>query len=282
MRECKVTESIRRKSIYLAVFLFVLSAVYLVISLDIGFYFYIPLFIEIKRIFLLVLVIGYLLLLSTIMISNKGEIKRIVIFVVAIPFCALFSILSLDFPEKIVASSDLGNRRYYITFEEYLKEPRTTLRIYRCHTNQIRCDRIYKTMWVDWIPDIEMIADKKSNEMHVLLERTLFFADGESLREIVEHEEVGNYYYYISVYPYNWFSKDEHTYRLHKCPVTFIACDQLPFQYTDMATGFDIVFDENADELKVYKSSYQAEDTLVYTFGAEAKCYVDECSIPEE
>jgi hypothetical protein len=165
----------------------------------------------------------------------------------------------LYFPEQILDSADLGDHRYYVTVGPDGEPCCLSYRVYRCTLNGLECE-VINTEGMANVESVNLIVDEKRNEVLVIQDSYLGYSyltyvDGAQPREILTSEQFGDSVYYIGVYPpYGPGSfRDQHTYTLYQCPVTFTSCQQLPFLYTDTGGAFKLTFDETTNTLSVYR-----------------------------
>lgn len=145
------------------------------------------------------------------------------------------------------------------------------------------CVNLYSNVNGPYFYNADFVVDERMREVHVFHDGYWVYTDGIQPREILAYEEYKDNIYSLGVYPTYGSSSDWHTYTLHKCEASFTLCQQLPFLYTDTGGSFEIKFDESTDELKVYTWNWKTdEEVLIYLYGAEPKCYVEGCTIPDE
>jgi len=278
----KAAEPIRHITTFFVVALFVLTVGYFVFRRYPGIFLPLPIFVAIKLFYGNILAIGFIVLLPVLAISKYPEKVRVILLIFSTPFCFLCSYMAIDFPEKILASAKLSNYSYHVSMEGMIDETSAIYRTYRCNTNDLECKVIYSETSGS-VDDVVLIADEKMSELHVLQSGYIRFTDGAQPREILTSEQFGDFVYTIGVYPpYGSSSDHQYTYWLYKCQSSFTECQQLPFQYMDNGGSFELVFENDTKELKVYQFGYKVDHLLIYSYGTEAKCYVERCSVPVE
>jgi hypothetical protein len=253
---------------------------YFIFTRYIGNFLPLPLFVDAKRIYIYFLAIGFLVLIAILAISSYSKIIRIALLILVVPFCCLFSYMSLDFPERILASAKLSNYHYYVTLEGMIDEVNAIYSTYRCNAKDLECKIIYSET-SGTVDDVVLIVDEEMQELHVLRTGYERFTDGAQPREILTSEQFGDFIYSIGVYPPYGSLREQRIYMLFKCKNTFVSCEKLPFNYTGDGGSFKLTYEDNTNELKVYRWRYDTEDVLIYSYGIEPKCYVEQCKIQD-
>jgi hypothetical protein len=278
----KVATLISRISNAFEIIILVLIAGYFVFLYYFGEFFSLPTFLTLNRVYILVLAIGSFVSLITLPVTKFSNIARFGILFLIIPFCCLFSYLAIEFPKQILDTANLDNHRYYITVEAELFKPHTIYKTYKCNLMGKGCVIINTGVSGASIEDVKLVPDETVNELRVFRQGYLIYIDGIQPHAILTSEELGEFIYYVGIYPdYHVSVTEQHTYMLFKCQTSFRSCQQLPFQYTDTSGSFELKSGSNTNELKVYKWKNSPSDVvLVYSYGAKPKCYVEKCTIP--
>lgn len=70
-------------------------------------------------------------------------------------------------------------------------------------------------------------------------------------------------------------------YSLYKCELDNTYCEKLPFMYDGEYGGYpsELISNGSTSEIEVYIEAYLAENILIYTYGREPRCYVEDCHI---
>lgn len=280
----KVATSISRTSNILETTTLVLIAGYFVFLRYSGAFVSLPTFLAFNHVYIVVLAISSFVSLIALPATKFSSIVRLAVFVLLVPFCCLFSYLSMEFPKQILDTANLGNHRYYITVEAEFFEPRTIYKTYKCNMTGKGCVILDTGVSGASIDDVKLVPDETANEMRVFRHGYLIYIDGTQPHAILTSEEFGEFIYYVGIYPdYRVSATEQHTYMLFKCQTSFRSCQQLPFQYTDTSGSFELKSDSSTNELKVYKWKHSPSDAvLVYSYGAKPKCYVEKCTIPTQ
>ena len=121
----KVIEAAKRISIVLGALVLILLIGYFAFLDYFGKSFPLPVFFEIQRIWIIALAIGLLLFLPTLRASKFPILIRILVFLIASPFCCLFSYIAFQAPTTFLDTTEFNNYRYYITVQGAFAEPRT-------------------------------------------------------------------------------------------------------------------------------------------------------------
>lgn len=231
-------------------------------------------------------IVGFIMLFLALIFSDYSIVVRIIVFLPSAYFCGLISLIFLfslgSTPEEIYTSTEFGDWHYHITTTGVPTESWMQVNVYRCNSHDMACERIFYELGGSTVYSAGFIVDDSMGEVHVLHDGHLVFTDGFQPREIHWYEELNDSIYTIgSFLPYG-SSSDRHTYVLHKCESSYKSCQQLPFKYIYIDGSINITFDESTDELKIYLYKSTIGDVLIYSYGTEPKCYVEECSIPVE
>lgn len=245
-----------------------------------------PVFVNTKRIYLIILAIGFIALLLLLAVSKYSVIVRVVLLIFATPFCCLFSYAAIDFPEEILASADLGSYRYHITMEGMIDEPRAIYITYRCNESNLECEIIYSETSC-CVDEIAIITDEKLNEVHIVRNGNLEYTDGEQPRRVLASEEYKDFLYVVGippvdVYPIYGSSSEKYTYSLYRCNTSFKECQKLPFGYSNTGGDIWLIINEDTNELEMYNWQSDTQDVLIFTYGVEPKCHVEQCVYPTE
>lgn len=245
-----------------------------------------PIFIDAKRLFEIILAIGFLFLLPALLISNYSKILRTIISIPAFLVFCLFSYLVIDIPEEILDSAKLGNRHYFVTVQGNI-EPTTTYTVYRCNTNDLKCERIFTQINGASIFNMSFVVDESMNEIHVLYRGSMIYTDGEHPRRVLASEEYKGFIYNVGilpvdVYPIYGSSSEQYTYSLYRCNTFYKECQKLPFSYSDTGGDIWLLVNEDTNELEMYNWQSGTQDVLIFTYGVEPKCHVEQCAYQEK
>lgn len=97
-------------------------------------------------------------------------------------------------------------------------------------------------------------------------------------------EELDNHVYYLfSSCRQMGVGCQNQMYFLYECKLDNTFCEQLPFMYDGEYGGYptELTSDETTSEIEVYIEAYLAENILIYTYGREPRCHVEDCHILE-
>jgi len=244
-----------------------------------------PIFVIVKHIYLNILAIGFFLLLPALVISNYSSIIRIVLLILVTPFFCFFSYAAIDHPEEILASAKLGNHRYHVTIEGIVGDVQTAYNTYRCNGNDLGCEIIYSET-SGGIDDIVLVTDENTKELHVLRNGYIKYTDGEHPRMILASLQYEGFLYAVTTPPVDVYAvygslHDKYIYSLYRCTISFIDCQKLPFHYIDSGGSFTFDVNENTNELELHHWRSDTNVILIYSYGKEPKCHVEQCSTPD-
>ena len=57
-----------------------------------------------------------------------------------------------------------------------------------------------------------------------------------------------------------------------------MECQKLPFSYTDYGGSFRLTLNEVTNELEMHNWKSDIGDILIFSYGAEPKCYIEQCT----
>ena len=278
----RVIVSVRPISNSLIKLIPVLTIVYFAFLHYFGDFLPLPIFIVAKRICVIILAIGFLLLLPAFSISSYSKVIRFFISIPAVLFCCLFSYLTVDIPEEILDSAVLDSHIYYVTVQGNI-EPSTTYIVYRCNTNSLKCQKIYIQLSGVEIFDASLVVDERLKEVHVLYRGDVIYTDGENPRRVLASAEYKGFIYNVGilpvdVYPVYGSSSEKYNYSLYRCNISYKGCKKLPFSYSDTGGSIWLFINEDTDELDLYNWQSDTNDVLIFTYGAKSKCHVEPCT----
>jgi hypothetical protein len=249
----------------------------------------------------LALVIGYgltvfilVFAIFAMMLSRNANIPKIgifsaVMFVVTIPLCCLSSMLPLYIP-TVLDAKKIDHDTYYLTGELMPFKSRAFSRLYKCNNINRQCEQ---TIFFDGaggagFRPLHLMIDKldSPDEVNVIytghdgFER-LEFTYGAQSRYYDYPAQLNSHLYYLA-YNRNIEPKLT-TFWLFKCNLDNTSCVQLPIMYE--GTGYlrytKLNIDEKTSEISVYIDDEIGQDTLIFTWGENPRCYVQGCEILE-
>jgi len=276
----KIIESVGKISKLLVVTYAVFAIVYFAFLLYFERLFPLPISIGIENIYIRLLAVGFFILLPALLLSNLSKVFRILIFFLATPFCCGFIyILFLEFPIKeTLQTIDFDNYRYYITVESEIAKPHTIYKTYMCDKNGLDCQVVFNYRSGSTIDDVDFVVNENKTALYVLQRGVLVYTYEARPWKVVSSLEQGDFTYYIGDYHTYSNSDNQHTYGLYECKNSLASCEQLPFQYTKFGYLY-LRFDERTDELIIYEHRYQQDEVIIYSYGSEPKCFVEQCTV---
>lgn len=282
----KVITSIGRINSFLVLSIVILFVGYLVFLRYFQSFLPLPVFIEAKRIYMIILAIGFFALIPISLVTNYPIIIRIVISMFVIPFCCVFSYLSIDVPQRILKSKDFDNHRYHITVEGDFDQSFVIYRIYKCESDDLKCQELYYDYSAS-IDDVEFVEDEKMNELQVIFRGIMKYTDSLHPRQILTSEKYMGFIYSVTippvdVYPIYGSSSRQFAYSLFRCSTSYKECQKLPFSYSDTGGSIRLIINEDTDELEMYNWQSDTGRVLIFSYGANLKCHVEQCVYPTE
>jgi hypothetical protein len=192
----------------------------------------------------------------------------------ATPIICLTGFLAMDLPERINNSGRLGNQNYYVSSGGVLLEYFTKYTMYRCNSYGMDCtvvDEEYGMLF-----NTDLILDESLKNAHFFVNGYLYFTDGVIPRsyELSYAERLGQDIYWLAYY-----SESPVEFIFYRCnDETRMDCELLPFHYSQKVVkdvkNTELVVDDENKTVSIY-----IDGELIYVYGSEPKCYVENCFI---
>jgi hypothetical protein len=249
-----------------------------------------------------VLVIGYALaiikstfaMLGMILDKNitysKFNILGVVIFIFTIPLCCLGSLLSLQTP-TVMDTVNINEHTFFLTGELEFLDSHAYSRLYKCNKATYQCEQ---TIFFDGgggagFRPLHLMIDKlhNPNEVNVIYteydsSERLEFTYGAQPRYYDYPVQLNDHLYYLAHYRYTEYRPVSTTFVLYECELDNTSCKQLPIQYEGFGRLRDTTVDETTGEINVFIDNQINQDTLIFTWGEQPRCYVKGCEILDE
>ena len=165
----KVIASIGRTSSFLVLSIVILFVGYFIFLRYFQSFLPLPVFIEAKHIYMIILAIGFFALIPISWVTNYPSIIRTALSMLVIIFCCVFSYLSIDIPERILTSTEFNNHQYHITVEGDFDQNFVTYIVYKCDVDNFKCQELYSD-YSSSIDNVDFVVDEKLNELHYVQE----------------------------------------------------------------------------------------------------------------
>lgn len=254
---------------------------------SIPFIFYIRDYTSISNVGALVVSTGYLFAVFIVVNMKKSteKIASTSILLFTMPLCCLGNALSLQAP-IVLDTAKVDSETFYLTGELEVFDSHAYSRLYKCNDITYRCER---TRFFDGgggagFRDLHLMIDRtsSSDEIHVIYRNyagfeMLDFTHGSQPRYYDYPAQLNNYLYYLARYNNN--ESKTTTYLLYECNLDNTSCKQLPIKYEGNGYLRDTIVDETTAEIKVYIDNEPNQDTLIFTWGKNPRCYVEGCEV---
>ena len=192
---------------------------------------------------------------------------------------------------SIEASARCNGKTYFITYGAPVLDEQWTYRQLTIWRGPFR----YQSRFFGYAPghgSSRFVCDAAHGETHIVsnLSDGLRYTDGPNPRtyELGEWAALHGHYYFLS-----WqlaepratcsdpCSGREEVYTLYECTEHYTGCHSLSISYTTRnADGFAVRAKLETDQVDVYQLSYTPYDeTLIFTYGPEPRCFAEGCII---
>ncbi len=219
--------------------------------------------------------------------TSKFGILSAVMFVVTTLLCCISSAILPSLP-RVLDKIELSNTTYYLTGELEVLDSHAFHRLYKCTNTLFLCERtpFFVGGGASFRP-LHLMIDKTTNPNKINVTSS---CDGESSFLEYTYGAQPRYYdypaqlndrlYYLAYYD-NPEPKST-TFLLYECKLDNTSCKQLPIKYQGFGRLRNTIANETTGEISVYIDSQTNQDTLIFTWGEQPRCYVKGCEILEE
>lgn len=162
------------------------------------------------------------------------------------------------------------------------------MNVYRCSDSLFSCTKIFSE-WSLSPPDT-IVVDSVKEEVHFVFEpyHRIYYTDSKEPRGYVRDSvNTDDYIFTLSV-ENNCDDRDVclgDIYTLYQCKLDYTLCTPLNVRYTDAndnTSWMSLEYDEERDEVNVYREDDDYNEILVFTYGNKTHCFDDGCSILNE
>lgn len=261
---------------------------FLLLRFSIPLIFYVNKYHRIIQVFGYALLAGYLFTLALLFLRRFKEAKfplfSLGLFIFVTMLCCLSTNIAIHLP-TVLDKAVLDSETYYLTGELESFDIRAYHRLYRCNNRQIRCEMtsFYAGggasfqplhLMINNVGKISVIytsVDGSSRLDYTLRKQSLFYDYPAQLK---------NRLYYLAYY--RNLDPRSVTYTLYECSLDNTSCKQLPFQYIGFGYLREITANEETGEINIIIDNEVDQDTLIFTYGENPRCYVEGCEILEQ
>jgi len=293
--ESKFSQTLKKIGDFLIILMPIFSVGYFFwVRFRIPLVFYVSNYNEISLVGVLLLSVGSIFtifaLIYTKSISKSGiRILGIIIFALTLPLCCLNVVVAIfPYHTKVLDKAQISNTTYYLT--GVVNEDGHFFRdLYKCKNNHSACEKIpfYSgggTSVEYWHLMIDKTTDPNEiNAIWVTFDSTEFleYTYGTYPRYYDYPAQLNGHLYYLS-YPEDFTYYKPTIFSLYECKLDNTSCKKLPIQYMGKGRSKETIADEITGEIKVFIDDQWGQDTLVFTWGENPRCYVEGCEILEE
>jgi hypothetical protein len=226
-------------------------------------------------------------------ISDLHWLLKTLYIILMIPlYCLSIFFFSAESFE-ILDSDILNGRNYHLVYWYENYDDAFACELYECNEKGTDCSAIESSVHYDCYNlgrDPQLKIDPVHNEIHVQYANSvgheyLSYSYGDLPRKYAYQNapsEDDNYFYYIAADAYIPYSQNSRNVMLYQCEKDHSACSRLPFQLPVKSSyrNLSLEREETSGELNIMGIDYQTEEKiLLYTYGKEPTCWVDECSL---
>jgi hypothetical protein len=239
--------------------------------------------------------LGIYIIISTVLLKIKHRGLKIIFFLFT--FGTLFiNALYLSYltPRLDVATTCNGNA-YFVTSGPSFSYERLTY-IQWTKWSSVLHYKTYTLSYSGWSHPDEIICDVENREAHFIKYANgygfLLYIDGSNPQEFISTAtaKLGNKLYYLAedwILPKGCDPKkpwdcEIYINTLYECELDYLNCNALPVTYTHQSYYYllDLITDEESEEINLVKLDYGSDnETLVFSYGKNSRCFVDGCTI---
>ena len=221
---------------------------------------------------------------------SKIGILRAVMFLTTTLLCCISSAALPSLP-RVLDKTELSNTTYYLTGELEVLDVHAFHRLYKCNNSSFLCEQtpFYAGEGSSFLP-LHLMIDKTTNPDEINVTRTSY--DGESTfleytygthpRYYDYPVQLNDHLYYLAHYRYTVYRPESTTFVFYECKLDNTSCKKLPVQYEGFGIFRDTTINETTGEISVFIDDEVGQDTLIFTWGENPQCYVQDCEILEE
>lgn len=233
---------------------------------------------------IIVFIVSAILIFYELFEKLKGDdhILSKIMFVATTPLFFLNVLYFVLFYPTTLDIASLGSFKYYAV-SELDGDIHSFNVFYRCRKWSFECDRLYSTIGYG---DTKIIVDNQMNEVSLYENSTLQYTDAPHPRYYQGYDVLLNNYRYVLGWTcdkVNPIDCDDVVYVPYQCELDFTVCIPLPIQYVDYYDNYylTLIANEAMGEINLIED-YEDESVLIFTYGSNSRCYVDNCEILEK
>ena len=213
--------------------------------------------------------------------AKSNPFQRI-IFVCAFPLMLLnILFFSLFYPTVRDTAFFQGNRYHIVN--ETNDDFHSYQAFYKCTLFGFYCKRLYGSIGYG---DAKIIVDNRQNEISLFEKSGLSYTYGNQVRYYVGYPLKAN----DQIYELGWHCNqaspldcDKVDYFLYQCNLDYTECKPLPVKYTSYSEDNSLELEEIAEtgEILLF-DNFDESPTLIFSYGEQPRCYVEDCQILEK
>ena len=216
--------------------------------------------------------------------TNTGKLSFL-LFITTLPILVANILYTASYYPNILEKTENGNFKYYVVSLLDM-DSHGYMAIYKCKKWTFDCEGLYGsyTHWAD-----KIIVDKEDNEVNFVETAPypgLIYTDGNVSHVFVESTSIQmeNRLYFLSEDQILGNCNltracDSYIYTLYECKSDYTSCDPLPIRYiTNYQNFLYLEAEEITNEISLFDGH---DDTLIFTWSDNPRCYIEGCEIVE-
>lgn len=238
------------------------------------------------------ILLGIFVALAFALLHSKHVLLKAILLLANVIFFAINAMYLIIHIPRIEAAAKCNGITYYITYGAPLGDEQWT---YRQLTKWMGIFH-YESQFFGYAPGrgpSEIVCDEAKSETNIvsLYPRQLRYTDGEHPRTYVYGAlaKLKHHLYFISeqwTNPGNRMNDlcctcNTEIYTLYECNSDYTACNPLPITYTSCyVDSLELRANPTTSEVNLFELDSDNENgKLIFTYGANPRCYIDGCSI---
>ena len=219
--------------------------------------------------------------------KSRNKLLGVIMFLITIPLCCLGTVIALSLP-VVMDKAQISNTTYYLTAELETFDIHAFHRLYICNNLSFLCKQTpFQAGGGASFQPLHLMIDKAVNPDEINILRTSYdskfsfleYTYGTQSRYYDYPAQLNDHFYYLAYYDKP--ASKSNTYLFYECKLDNTSCRQLPIKYNGSGYLRDTVADKTTGEVSVFIDNEINQDTLIFTWGEQPRCYVKGCEILE-
>jgi len=216
---------------------------------------------------------------------NKFQWINILTMFFAIPILFVNIAFLITFYPVKYDSAVYQDKEYFLISGRTFDDFGGFMNVYRCSGGLFSCTKLFSE-WSLSPPDT-IVVDSVKEEIHFVFEpyHRIYYTDGEGPRDYVRNSVITDNYLFTLSVENNCDDRDvceSDIYTLYRCELDYTLCTPLNVQFIDMnddTSWMSLEYDEEQEQVNVYREDGDYNEVLVFTYGNEIQCFDDGCLI---